>query len=369
MNSRRVRAAAVSLMSAVATLAGAATAGWAQVPGPNNAITDVPGIKVGHYTGNLTGVTVVLADNGSGVGVAGSVTQRGGAPGTRETDLLKPENMVDRINAFVLSGGGAYGLATASGVMKCLEDRGIGFPVGGGNVVPIVPAAVSVDTGNCVSPATRPDFNSGMQACQAAATGPVAQGNVGAGAGAVSGGVKGGIGTASVVLENGIIVGAIVSVNSMGSVFDEGGVLHAASLELNKEFERYPGNGSKQLRTPLPINAGVLTSGTNAVVATNVELTKAQAIKIAEMADDGLARAIKPIHTPYDGDTVFAVGTARLTMQSLGDPVAIQHQIGAAAADVLSRAVIHALLEADSTACTQNFCDTYKNACKKKKKS
>jgi len=369
MNTRGVRAVAVSLISAVAILAAAATAGWAQVAGPNNAITDVPGIKVGHFTGNLTGTTVVLADN-NGLGVAGSVTQRGGAPGTRETDLLKPENMVDRVNAFVLSGGGAYGLAAASGVMKCLEDRGIGFGVGGGNVVPIVPTAVSLDGGNC-SPGsiTRPDFNSGLQACAAAASGPVAQGNVGAGTGAVSGGVKGGIGTASVVLDNGIIVGAIVAVNSLGSAFDETGVLYAASLELAGEFERYPGNGGKMLKTPLPINAGVLQSATNAVVATNVELTKAQAIKIAEMADDGLARAIKPIHSPYDGDTVFAVGTARLTMQSLGDPVQIQHQIGAAAADVLARAVIHAILEADSTPCAQNFCDTYKNACKKKKKS
>jgi len=368
MNTRGVRAVAVSFISAVAAIAGVATACWAQVPGPNNAITDVPGIKVGHYTGNLTGTTVVLADN-AGLGVAGSVAQRGGAPGTRETDLLKPENMVDRINAFVLSGGSAYGLAAASGVMKCLEDRGIGFGVGGGNVVPIVPTAVSFDSGKCEGASSgRPDFNFGLQACLAAASGPVAQGNVGAGAGAVSGGVKGGIGTASVVLDNGIIVGAIVAVNSLGAAFDEGGVLYAASLELAGEFERYPGNGSKKLKTPLPINAGVLRSATNAVVATNVELTKAQAIKIAEMADDGLARALKPTHTPYDGDTVFAVGTARLTMASLGDPGQVQHQIGAAAADVLARAVIHAILEAESTACNDSFCDTYKNACKKKKK-
>ena len=197
---------------------------WAQVPGPYNAITDVPGIEVGHYTGTyLTGTTVVLAENG-GQGVAGGVSQRGGAPGTRETDLLKPENMVDKVNAIALSGGSAYGLAAASGVMKCLESQKLGWPVGGGNVVPIVPTAILFDPGRCGAPFDyRPDFSFGLEACLAAAGGPIKQGNVGAGAGAVSGGVKGGIGTASVVLGNGIIVGAIVAVNSVGSTFDENG--------------------------------------------------------------------------------------------------------------------------------------------------
>ena len=143
----------------------------------------------------------MLAASPTGQGVAGGVTQRGGSPGTRETDLMRPDNMVETMNAIVLSGGSAYGLAAASGVMRCLEGRGVGFPVGGGNVVPIVPTAVSFDRATCGRPAaSRPDFTAGLQACLAATGGAVAQGNVGAGTGAVSGGIKGGIGTASVVL-------------------------------------------------------------------------------------------------------------------------------------------------------------------------
>jgi L-aminopeptidase/D-esterase-like protein len=365
MRTRGVGAVVGALVLGAATLAGA------QTPGPNNAITDVPGIKVGHHTGTGTGTTVVLADN-NGLGVAGSVTQRGGSPGTRETDLLKPENMVDRINAIVLSGGSAYGLAAASGVMKCLEDLRIGFGVGGGNVVPIVPAAVSFDGGKCGTPASaRPDFSYGLQACQGAAEGPVAQGNVGAGAGAVSGGVKGGIGTASVVLENGIVVGAIAAVNSAGSAYDDSGNLYAASLALGDELgQLVPGKGTPPKAAPphTKPGRGVLRSAVNAVVATNVQLTKGEAIKIAEMADDGVARAIKPSHTPYDGDTIFALGTARISMASLGDPVAVQNQIGAAAADVLSRAIVRAILSAESTACHESYCDRFSKACRKLKK-
>jgi len=151
------------------------------------------------------------------------VSQRGGAPGTRETDLLKPENMVQIVNAITLSGGSAYGLAAASGVMQCLESQGVGFPVPGG-VVPIVPTAILFDPGRCGAPFnSRPNFSFGLNACSAARSGPVQEGNVGAGAGAVSGGVKGGLGTASVVLDKGVIVGAIVAVNSVGSTFDAAG--------------------------------------------------------------------------------------------------------------------------------------------------
>jgi len=344
----------------------------AQVPGPNNAITDVPGIKVGHFTGApWTGTTVVLAENG-GQGVAGGVSQRGGAPGTRETDLLKPENMVQIVNAVVLSGGSAYGLAAASGVMQCLETQHIGFPVGRGNVVPIVPAAILFDPGRCGAPFNyRPDFNFGLQACTAAKSGPVQQGNVGAGTGAVSGGVKGGTGTASVVLDDGIIVGAIVAVNSVGSTFDDNGNLHAAALELQGEFGNLlPVKGGPKPKNgpPAAVPGGLLKNTTIAVVATNVELTKAQATRIAHMADDGLARAIKPTHSPYDGDTVFALGTARIKMQSLGDPAFALYRIGSAAADVLSRAVVHAILEAESTACYQSYCDLTPNACSNGKK-
>jgi L-aminopeptidase/D-esterase-like protein len=346
---------------------------WAQVPGTYNAITDVPGIKVGHFTGDcLTGTTVVLADKG-GQGVAGGVTQRGGAPGTRETDLLKPENLVDKVNAIALSGGSAYGLAAADGVMQCLENQKLGWPVGGGNVVPIVPSAILFDPGRCGAPFNcRPDFSFGLQACQAAESGPVEQGNVGAGAGAVSGGVKGGIGTASVILGNGIIVGAIVAVNSVGATFDENGNLYAAYLEMDNEFgDLLPvkvGTPPKESTAKgAASNAGLLKNTTIAVVATNVQLTKAQATKIAQMADDGLARAIKPLHSPYDGDTVFALGTGYKSMESLGDASFAVYQIGSAAADVLSRAVVHAMLSAESTPCYTSYCDTFPDACRNKK--
>jgi len=351
-------------------VSGIAPLAWAQVPGPNNAITDVPGIKVGHFTkAPITGTTVVVAP----AGTAGGVAQRGGAPGTRETDLLKPENMVQIVNAITLSGGSAYGLAAASGVMSCLESQGIGFPVGGGNVVPIVPSAILFDPGRCGAPfSLRPNFSFGLQACSAATTGPVAQGNIGAGTGAVSGSVKGGLGTASAVYDNGIIVGAIVAVNSVGSTFDDNGDLYAASLELNNEFSNLlpvKGGPGPKASAPAAVKVSLLKNTTIAVVATNVQLTKSMATKIAQMADDGLARAIKPSHTPYDGDTVFALGTGRLSMASVGggDQAFIEYLVGTAAADVLSRAVVHAILSAQSTACEQSYCDSIPNACRNKK--
>ena len=335
----------------------------AQVPGPNNAITDVPGISVGHFTGADTGATVVLGAAANGQGVAGGVTQRGGSPGTRETDLMRPDNMVETMNAIVLSGGSAYGLAVASGVMRCLEDRGVGFGVGGG-VVPIVPTAVSFDRATCGVPAaSRPDFASGTQACLAASSGPVTQGNVGAGTGAVSGGVKGGLGSASIVLPNGIIVGALVSVNSEGTAYDGKGDLYATSLALGDEFLGLGKNGGVN-PVPASLPGGALRSGTNAVVATNVALTKSQATKIAEIADDGVSRAISPAHTSGDGDTLFVLGTARLAMATLGDADAVVTQIGAAAANAVSRAVIHALLSARSTTCQQSYCDAFPAACR-----
>jgi L-aminopeptidase/D-esterase-like protein len=353
-------------------LISAASLSWADQPGPNNAITDVPGIFVGHYTGKqVTGTTVVMANPPA----VGGVSQRGGSPGTRETDLLNPVNRVDIVNAVVLSGGSAFGLETASGVMQCLESQGIGFPVGGGNVVPIVPAAILFDLGRCGTPYDyRPDFSFGLQACMAVESGPVEQGNVGAGAGAVSGGLKGGIGTASVVLDNGIVIGAIVAVNSVGRTFDDDGKLYAASLELDNEFDilmperSYPWpKGKHPDKWPQKFD-GLLRNTTIAVVAANVELTKAQVTKVAQMADDGLTRAIRPSHTPYDGDTVFALGTGELSMASLGDPSYIVYQIGSAAADVLSRAVVHAILSAESTDCYDSYCDNFDGACKDKKK-
>lgn len=359
MSPCRLRAFVMVLLASIAGWT------WAQVPGQNNAITDVPGISVGHYTGAAAGTTVVLAASATGQGVAGGVVQRGGSPGTRETDLMRPDNMVETMNAIVLSGGSAYGLAAASGVMRCLEDRGIGFPVGGGNVVPIVPTAVSFDRATCNAPAaSRPDFAAGMQACLAATGGPLEQGNVGAGTGAVSGGIKGGLGTASVVLPNGIVVGALVSVNSEGAAYDGRGDLYAASLALGHEFPSLTKAGGLANRVPPSLPGGPLRSGTNAVVATNVQLTKSQATKIAEMADDGIARAISPAHTPGDGDTLFVLGTARLAMASLGDPNEVVTQLGTIAANVVSRAIVHALVSAKSTTCQASYCDTFPAACR-----
>jgi L-aminopeptidase/D-esterase-like protein len=361
MRSSRLRAVILLV------LAGIAGSAWAQAPGQNNAITDVPGISVGHFTGTDAGTTVVLGASPTGQGVAGGVTQRGGSPGTRETDLMRPDNLVEAMNAIVLSGGSVYGIAAASGVMRCLEDRGVGFPVGGGNVVPIAPTAVSFDRATCNAPPTsRPDFTSGLQACLAASSGPVMEGNVGAGTGAVSGGVKGGIGTASVVLPNGIIVGALVSVNSEGTAYDGNGDLYAASLLLDKELRALTKAGGPANRVPPSLPGGALRSGTNAVVATNVQLTKSQATKIAEIADDGVARAVNPAHTSGDSDTLFVLGTARLAIDTLGDANAVVTQIGAAGANAVSRAIVHALVAAKSTACQPSYCDTFPAACRNK---
>jgi L-aminopeptidase/D-esterase-like protein len=352
-------------------LGGIAGSASAQKPGLNNAITDVTGITVGHFTGADAGTTVVRAVSFTGgAGVPGGVTQRGGSPGTRETDLMRPDNMVETMNAIVLSGGSMYGLAAASGVMRCLEASGIGFVVGlppNPPVVPIVPTAVSFDRATCnAPPASRPDFTAGMQACTAASGGPVAEGNVGAGTGAVSGGVKGGIGTASVVLPNGIVVGALVALNSEGTAYDGKGDLYAASLLLGNELPGLTKAGGPANRVPPSLPGGALRSGTNVVVATNVQLTKSQATKIAEMADDGISRAVNPAHTAGDSDTLFVLGTNELAMSTLGEANAVVTQIGTAGANAVSRAIMHALLAAKSTSCQPSYCDTFPAACRNK---
>jgi L-aminopeptidase/D-esterase-like protein len=348
--------------AALLLFAGFAGAACAQTPGPNNAITDVPGISVGHATGSDSGVTVVLVRGPTGQGIPAGMVTRGGSPVTRETDVLNPVNRNESVNAILLAGGSLHGLAATGGVMLCLEGRGIGVGVGGG-VVPIVPTAASFDRATCGGPpSTRPDLAAGQQACAAAATGAVPQGNVGAGTGAVAGGVKGGIGSASVVLSNGIVVGALVSVNSEGAPYDSGGDLHARPLALGNEALAL--SRARADRVPLPPPGGPLRSGTNAVVATNVQLTKAQATQIAQMADDGIARAIQPAHTPGDGDTLFALGTARIPMGWLGDEAEVMTQIGAAAANTVARAIGHALVAAKSTACQRSYCDTFPAACR-----
>lgn len=341
-----------------------------------NAITDVPGITIGHYTDidALTGTTVILVKEGA---VAG-VDVRGAAPGTRETDLLNPMNLVEEVNAIVLSGGSAYGLASADGVMKYLQAQKIGYPVGGGNVVPIVPAAVLFDLGRCGTDfKVWPDAGFGHNACLNAKDGLIAQGNVGAGTGAQSGGLKGGIGTASTDLGEGVIVGAIVAVNAVGSTVNpDTGEFYAGFLERDNEFgELKPPNldtlvKSRQLmdkEEDAPIG-----NTTIAVVATNVSLTKAQAQKIAQMAHDGMARAIRPSHTMFDGDTIFAVSTKKISFDKLQNwknvPVSI-NKIGSTAADTLSRAIVHGMLAAESVdGCMKNYCDTYPDACSNRRK-
>lgn len=373
----RIRASFVM----VAALAAAAPAAFGQAlpqtPGPKNAITDVPGIEVGHFTqsngtGGMTGTTVILAR----AGATGGVTQRGGAPGTRETDVLKSEKAVGTVHAVVLSGGSAYGLAAADGVMTCLESQGIGTPVANGAIVPLVPSAILFDPGRCAPFTFRPDASFGTAACRAANSGPVAMGNVGAGAGARSGGNKGGIGTASAVLPNGIVVGAIVAVNSAGRTFDAvtgdffaGYVLGSTDATIPSAGAMATAAATSMALAPADPAADptardeLLRATTIAVVATNARLTKAQANKVAQMADDGLARAIRIAHGTGDGDTVFALATGTAT------GTASINAIGGAAADALSRAIIRAILAADGirvgTCNVSSYCDLFPSRCRR----
>jgi len=312
----------------------------------NQAITDVTGIKVGHYTDRegVTGCTVVLCEGGA----VGGVDVRGSAPGTRETDLLRPVNLVEQAHAVLLTGGSAYGLDAASGVMRWLEERGIGFDVGVG-VVPIVPAAVLFDLG-IGDPKARPDAAAGYQACQAASDGPVAEGCVGAGTGATVGkllgpahATKSGLGTASIKIGKGIVVGAIVAVNAFGDVYDpaQNVILAGTRNPLVGGFA----NTVKRMQGSLGQTILDFASTTLAVVATNGYLTKEGANKVAQMAHDGLARTIRPIHTMLDGDTVFALATGERPKKGPGANPTV---VGTAAAEVLAQAVVRAVEQAES---------------------
>jgi len=318
-------------------------------PSDISAITDVAGIKVGHFTDSRrpTGCTVILCEEGA---VAG-VDVRGAAPGTRETDLLDPLNTVQQIHAIVLAGGSAFGLDAASGVVRYLEERGIGFDVRVARV-PIVPAAILFDLG--VGDAKiRPDAESGYNACKAATTAAPVEGNAGAGAGATVGklfgatrAMKGGIGTAAVKLNDGkssLIVGAIIALNAVGDVMDPktGRVIAGART---KDGKSLLGAMNAILRgEPLPPMLGG-TATTIGVVATDAKLDKAQATKVAQMAHDGLARTINPIHTASDGDTLFAVATGRSSR-----PANVT-LIGALAAEAMARAVVRAMKAAKGIA-------------------
>ncbi|MCJ7654048.1 MAG: P1 family peptidase [Dehalococcoidia bacterium] len=310
-----------------------------------NAITDVPGIKVGHYTDKkaVTGCTVILCETGA---VAG-VDVRGSAPGTRETDLLRPMNLVEKVHAILLSGGSAFGLDAAGGVMRYLEERDIGYETLAAKV-PIVPAAILFDL-DIGSPKIRPGAEEGYKACLAATEKKVAEGCVGAGTGATVGKIlgieratKSGLGPASCKIGNDLIVAALVVVNAIGDVIDPktGGALAGPRGQDNKCFlntvELLTGGTYSYKLNSLPTNT------TLGVVATNASLNKEQVNKLAQMAQDGLARAINPSHTMYDGDTIFAL--------SLGDKIGDITILGAAAAEMVANAIIRAIQHAETLA-------------------
>lgn len=300
-------------------------------------ITDVPGIRVGHDT-NLeagTGCTVILCDNPA----VGGVDVRGGAPATRETDLLRPMHQVEVVNAIVLTGGSAFGLDSASGVMRYLEEQGQGYDAGVARV-PIVPAAALFDLG-FGSASIRPDAESGYRACQQATKTPSAQGTVGAGTGATVGkmagpefAMKGGLGSASMRLADGTIVGAIVAVNALGDIIDP------QTQQIIAGARNPAGTGY--------LFANPFSNTTIAVIATSASLRKDDISKVAQMAHNGLAQTIQPVHTMFDGDTVFALALSQQPETTTDSTLrAIQiSQLGAAAATTLARAIVKAIRNA-----------------------
>jgi L-aminopeptidase/D-esterase-like protein len=304
----------------------------------NNTITDVPGIKVGHYTDleAVTGCTVILSENGATAGVCVS----GSAPGTRETDLLKPGNLVQQVHGLLLTGGSAFGLDAASGVMQFLEEKNIGFQTEKIKV-PIVPAAViyDLDIGN---PYIRPNKESGYIASKNATSNEVIQGNVGAGTGAMVGkgagkgySMKGGIGSSSIDVGKGIVIGAISVVNATGDIYENGNII-AGAIDENNNFLNIYNLMKKRI---FFANSGENT--TLSVVATNARLTKEWANKIAQVANDGLARAIKPVHSLFDGDTVFCISTGYIDVDFFEISL-----IAELAAEVLEKSIINAVKHA-----------------------
>ena len=332
------------LAAALPSMANGAAIDLASLP-PGGSITDVPGLKVGHHTltERPTGCTVLICEAGA---IAG-VDVRGSAPGTRETDLLSPINFVQQVQAILLSGGSAYGLDAASGVVRYLEEHNLGYKIGNLGVVPIVPAAILMDLG-VGNFKIRPNADAGYKACLAAGTGPVPEGNVGAGAGATIGkmfgpkfAMKSGLGTASIKIgDTGIVVGALVAVNAVGDVVhpETGKVLAGARSEDGKGFRDSMAAMMNGYRV-VTQNGANTTIG---VVATNAPFNKTQMTKIAQMAHDGYARSINPVHTMADGDTIFSMSTGTANVK------ADVSAIGAIAAIVMARAVVRAAMQATS---------------------
>lgn len=311
----------------------------------NDTLTSIPGFRVGHYTDleAATGCTVVLCPPGT----VGAVDVRGGAPGTRETDLLQAHNLVQEVSAVVLSGGSAFGLSTADGVMRWHSERGLGYQSRSGVVVPIVPAAILFDL-TIGRPGIRPDAAAGFQACDDASAKPVAMGSVGAGTGARIAAIagdkrasKGGIGSAALALPSGLMVAALMAVNAVGNVIGVNGRIlaglrsedGAGFVSVLDEMTRMSAAGAE---------AAASENTVIGVVATNARLNKAQAQKVAQMAHDGIARAINPAHTMYDGDTIFALATGSIAADTT--------VVGAHMAEVVAAAIRRAALRATSLA-------------------
>jgi hypothetical protein len=340
--------------------------------GRHNDLTDVAGIRVGHFHRTdadwLTGTTVVIPP----AGTVGGVDVRGGGPSTRETDALAPTTLVDQVHAICLSGGSSYGLAAAAGVMDALAEQSIGFPVGPEShmVVPIVPAACLFDVVGRGNFYHRPDATFGRAAFEAATSEPTAQGNVGAGAGGLAGFLKGGIGSASVVLPNGVTVAALAAVNCGGNVVDLAtGQLYGAPFGLDDEFTflQKPSaadcaRAREALSEDWPRNTILV------VVATDADLTKTEACRVSMAAHDGLARAVTPVHCLTDGDVVFTLATQQVALsdgatRSLGaDRVRELDVVMAAGANAVTRAVVHAVLSATSSGPWLSYLERYPSA-------
>jgi L-aminopeptidase/D-esterase-like protein len=308
----------------------------------------IEGFRIGHHTadgdGWLTGTTVVLATDGA----VGGVDVRGGGPGTRETDLLDPRNVVERVNAVVLTGGSAYGLAAADGVMAALEQDGIGFPAGPepGQVVPIVPAAVIFDLGRGGTFRNRPTAEFGVRAYAAASAERPVSGVVGAGTGAVCGGLKGGFGYAERRLDDGTAVAAAVAVNAGGSPVDP----VTGRLRADREQRlAVPAAAEREVLAAAYGQVQLSLATTIGVLLTDATLTKAQASRLASIGHDGMARAIAPVHSMMDGDTVFALASGRRPVpQDPRHALVDFNRLLAAAADTFTDACLDALLAAQA---------------------
>jgi len=346
---RAILVVALTAVGVTALAQGPAKPVFAKPAPDNDTLTSVEGVKVGHFTlsERPTGCTVVLFKDGT----TGSVDVRGGAPGTRETDLLSPVNSVQIVNAITLAGGSAFGLDAATGVMRWLDDHHVGYPVGAAGVVPIVPAAILFDLGFGTDPKVRPTADCGYRAAESASEAPVQEGNVGAGAGATvgkSGGgrgggggpMKAGIGSAAIKLPSGLIVAAIVAVNAVGDIIDPATGQVVAGV---RGADGKLADARKLLRQGGGRDGRDGENTTIGIVATNARLTKVQAQKVAQMAHDGYARAIAPVHTPADGDTIFSAATGTW------DGEANYGTVGALAAEAMADAIVRAATRATAS--------------------